>query len=105
MVKIFSDFHLNQVTTGHGIFPIFHNESFGKDDQCLSSENAGTKHIIKECYLQKYIRLKYFGKGYIDTSISDLLHHTRFTTGIRKITTAFYNQALGAFIYCTHIFL
>lgn len=55
--KIYSDFYINHVITGHSIFHTFQCEHFGKEDTCICGRDVGwIVHIIKYCSLWENIR-------------------------------------------------
>lgn len=46
--RILLDFYINQVITGHGIFPKFQCDRFNKDDTCICMLKSGTiEHVLK----------------------------------------------------------
>lgn len=95
--KIVSDFFLNQVVTGHGIFPSFQAERFGRDDMCICTNAKGTiDHIIKDCHLGEQIRKEYFGPDYYNKDMKDLLSHRKSSLGLRLIIQTYYELAMSS---------
>lgn len=94
--RLISDFYLNQIVTGHGIFPAFQAERFRKDDSCICMEARGTvEHVAMECYIGDHIRKKYFDPDFSSKSVLELLNHRKSTIGLRLIVQLYYDLVMS----------
>lgn len=81
--------------TGHGVFPKFQTERFGKDDSCICKQAIGTiDHIIKDCVLWDSIRENYFGLDYRQKDICELLCQRNSPDGIKLIVQSYFDWTM-----------
>lgn len=91
--KIYSDFYLNQIISGHGIFPAYQAEKFKKTDICLCEQAVGTiEHVINDCELVKDARLKYLTTDLMQKDLDYLLNHRSGTLALKMILKEYYEK-------------
>lgn len=90
--KIYFNFYINRVLTGHGIFPKFQFDRFGKDANCICNNGiTSIGHIIKYCCLWNNFRITYFGSNYTDKDIKELLEHRTSLFGVQLIVKNYFD--------------
>lgn len=92
--RIISDFHVNMVITGHGIFPTFQAQRFGADPYCWCEEEGTMNHILHECTLGAEIREKYFPYNHKDVQLKHLLNSDKSREGIKQLIQLYTRLAL-----------
>lgn len=76
--RCIADFYINQVLTGHGVFPVYQSRFHGKDDRCFCSQSLGTvEHIIYDCDLFNNIRINHFPVNYKNIELYSLCKEYR----------------------------
>lgn len=59
--NIYSDFYINQVITGQGVFPRHQADRFNKNEMCIYVTAIDTiEHVIRDCVLIDDVRTKHF---------------------------------------------
>lgn len=93
--KIYSDFYLNQIITGHGIFPEYQSKMFNKTDLCLCEQAVGSiEHVIKDCVLVRDTRLKYLTIDLMQKDLDYLLKHRAGTFALKSILKQYYEKIM-----------
>lgn len=91
--RIYSDFYLNQILSGHRIFLVYQAEKFNKTDICYCNQAVGTiDHIIRDCCLVNDTR--YLTADLVQQDIADLLRMKVGTHAIRLIMKEYYDRLM-----------
>lgn len=87
---MYSDFCINQVIIGHGIFPEYWYKRYLKSNIFLCNNSEGTiEHIVLFCKLWDITRIAYFLPNWIIKSIFELLLNKKISIGIKLIVKFF----------------
>lgn len=81
-----SDFYLNQILTGHGVFPAHQARMFGKQETCpFDGEIGDMEHYIFRCTRFNETRTKFLPIGYSTLQLQDLMEMKKARQGLKIV--------------------
>ncbi len=81
--RCIGDFFMNQLMTGHGVFPSYQARFFGKDMICNCGNGIGdVKHIVYYCMKYDTVREQFFPSNYLCMNVYELIKHVQARKGL-----------------------
>ncbi|GBO26919.1 hypothetical protein AVEN_67139-1 [Araneus ventricosus] len=83
--RIKGNFYVNQVYSGHGVFPAHQARFFGKSDTCICGREQGTvAHVMKTCDKWNKVRNNWPG-GWDELIIQQIMSFSKCRRDVAKI--------------------